>query len=93
MNILSSENKQIEHSLVNNKKNSSVTTQMNELFKGMGYVRNFNLASVFTPPHNNCRETTGLWMMNSPRPNQEEDDSKPYNLASLFLNSWVDFWL
>lgn len=60
MNILSLENKWLEHLLVNNEKNSSVTTQMNEFFKGMKYVRHFNPASVFTPPHNNCRETPGL---------------------------------
>lgn len=32
MNIPSLESKQTEHLLVNNKKNSSVTTQMNEYF-------------------------------------------------------------
>ena len=32
MDVLSLENKYIEHLLVNNKTNSSVTTQMNEYF-------------------------------------------------------------
>lgn len=60
MNTLPLENKWIEHLLVNNKRNSLLTTHMNEYFKGMEYVRNFNPASVFTPPHNNCGETTGF---------------------------------
>lgn len=91
--ILLLENKWVEHLLVNNKKNSPVTTQKKEYFNGMGYVRNFNPASVFTPPHDNCRETTGPCRMNGlGSPRRKEDDPKTYNLASLCLNSWADFF-
>lgn len=92
MSIQSLENEWVEHSLVNNKKNSSVTTQKNDYFKGMEYVRNFNPASVFIPPHRNWRETTGSCGVNGPdSPRRKEDDPKPYNLASLCLNSRADF--
>lgn len=91
MNTLPLENKWIEHLLVNNKRNSLLTTHMNGYFKGMEYVRNFNPASVFAPPQQQWRNH---WLLNDewPRLNPEEDDPKPYNSAFLFLNSWAGFF-